>query len=229
MGTLSYPFTLVAGQPENVNQLNSNLAAVATVLNGSVDATNLASGAVDVAELATTLAAFLGVTQSGTVRRGKSIIATEEARTNVAYGTLTTPDQVSNVVLPTAGLLCVAFQGMWKESVNGAARAAVFLSANQLKYSGVSTAPAVVETANNANANIYESLGSYTLGLQGNGVATDYTGDVTTGQIVGAATVGGFMTIQAAAGTYDVSIQFKASSGSVTAKNRSLWVWTMGF
>lgn len=45
MGTLTYPFTLTAGQPENVNQLNSNLAAVATVLNGSVDATNLATSA----------------------------------------------------------------------------------------------------------------------------------------------------------------------------------------
>ena len=33
----------------------------------------------------------------------------------------------------------------------------------------------------------------------------------------------------AAAGTYDISVQFKASSGSVTVKNRKLWVWTMGF
>lgn len=45
MTTLSYPFTLVAGQPENVNQLNSNLNAVTTWANGNVDTTNLATSA----------------------------------------------------------------------------------------------------------------------------------------------------------------------------------------
>lgn len=32
-----------------------------------------------------------------------------------------------------------------------------------------------------------------------------------------------------AAGTYDVSVQFKASSGSVTVKERKLWIVSMGF
>lgn len=45
MTTLSYPFTLVAGQPENVNQLNSNLNAITTWANGNVDTTNLATSA----------------------------------------------------------------------------------------------------------------------------------------------------------------------------------------
>ena len=40
---------------------------------------------------------------------------------------------------------------------------------------------------------------------------------------------GGFTFAFAAAGTYTVSVQFKASSGSVTASNRKLWVWTIGF
>lgn len=241
MGTLSYPFTLTAGQPENVNQLNSNLAAIATVLNGSVDATNLAAGAVDVAELASTLAAFLGVTQSGAVRRGKSIIATEESRSNTAYGLLATPDRVQNVVLPTDGLICVAFQGMWKSSASGLASAAIFIGSNQVKVAsndGGSAAPIVAEESGGTTpSNTYRPLYStQSKGLTSTGATgAAYTGDVTTGQLIGeynnidSTAPTGVAYIFAAAGTYDVSIQFKASSGSVTAKERKLWVWTMGF
>src|SRR4051812_26149246 len=48
---------------------------------------------------------------------GSSIIATEESRTNVAYGKLPTPDQVSGVVLPPNGLIVVVYQALWKSSV----------------------------------------------------------------------------------------------------------------
>ena len=51
MGTLSFPFNLAAGDPENVNQLNSNLAAIQTVLNGQVDSTNLADLAATTAKI----------------------------------------------------------------------------------------------------------------------------------------------------------------------------------
>jgi hypothetical protein len=50
----------------------------------------------DIANLATAVDTKLG-------SAGKSIIATEETRTNVAYGTLTTPDVVTGIVLPTDG------------------------------------------------------------------------------------------------------------------------------
>ena len=43
MTQLNYPFTLVPGQPENVNQLNSNLLAIQAVLNGNVDSGNIVS------------------------------------------------------------------------------------------------------------------------------------------------------------------------------------------
>jgi hypothetical protein len=51
MPTLSYPFALTAGQPENVNQLTANLDAVKTVVN-NLDAANLADGAVNSAKIA---------------------------------------------------------------------------------------------------------------------------------------------------------------------------------
>src|SRR5437870_2170083 len=52
MGNLTFPFSLTAGQPENVNQLNSNLNAVASVVNGNIDSTNLSAGAVTLDRLA---------------------------------------------------------------------------------------------------------------------------------------------------------------------------------
>lgn len=45
MGTLTYPYTLTAGQPENVNQLNSNLNAIASVINGGIANVNLSGSA----------------------------------------------------------------------------------------------------------------------------------------------------------------------------------------
>jgi hypothetical protein len=40
---------------------------------------------------------------------------------------------------------------------------------------------------------------------------------------------GGVCYVFAAAGTYDVSVQFKASSGSITAKSRKLWVSSVDY
>lgn len=243
MTTLVYPTTLVAGANENVNDLNSNLNAITAVVNGAIDSSNIANAGVSANNLATALAQMLGVTNVANTGRGVTVIATTEARTNTAYGTLTTPDQVTGIVLPTNGLLFVGYQATWQESVNNAARAAIFLGANQLQIaSDNAAAPAVQEAAIAAGGVSIDKPLRSTIGglLCRPGTVTAYTGDVTTGQVLGAlapadgtptALLGytGATTIFAAAGTYTVSVQFKASSGSVTAKNRKLWVWTMGF
>jgi hypothetical protein len=182
--------------------------------------------------------------------RKKSIIATSESRSNAAYGKLTTPDQVS-VTLASGGVLKVIFQAMWKESVLGAARAAIFIGANQLTIAN--TPGATTPQAQAARTAVGSSLAGVDIPLSsfGGGLLSgapgpsDYT-EVNTGQVVGVADdnptgqdirqdVGGVAYIAPpgggacyifglAAGTYTVSIQFKASSGSVTAKNRRLWV-----
>lgn len=239
MAHVVLPFLLTPGEPENVSQLNANLDAITAQIDGNIDETNLTPA----------LATILGVSQAGTVRRGKSIIPATQTRSNAAYGLLPTPDRVSNVVLPTDGLLFVAYQATLQINAAGSAQAAIFIGANQLKTAqfGVA-APSSVE-ANFAGAislNKDYSLWSFTGGLSGNqGVtaATDvaYTGDVTTGQLVGAYAnaVGaaphtnnlhGPACIFAAAGTYDVSVQFKSQGGvQITVKNRKLWCWTIGF
>lgn len=171
-----------------------------------------------------------GVNEGSNVRRGKSIISTSESRTNVAYGLLATPDQVQNVILPTDGLIVVSYQAIWQNSVSNAGRAAIFLGANQLKAALTTGAPTIMESAGVAEIADDGILHSDCFGLRsasGVGASTD----VTTGQIIGStsSSSSGPCYIFAAAGTYTVSVQFKSPSGSVTVKNRKLWVWTMGF
>lgn len=173
---------------------------------------------------------------SGQKGRGKTVIAQTESRSNVAFGTLTTPDQVAGIVLPTDGLIVVTYRATWQESVNNGAQAAIFVGATQLKTPNPDTAaPGTVgANINSGAANVDKPLQTFFGGLiTGTSNTTAYTGDVTTGQTVGvkgaAVNVGGPCYIEATAGTYTISVQFLASSGSVTAKNRTLRVWTVGF
>lgn len=179
---------------------------------------------------------------------GKTNIATSETRdfavVGAGYGLLATPDRVQNVVVPADGWLSIMYQALWAESVNGAARAAIFIGANQLVIaSGGGPTPLVSAAAiGGANVNNFITLASCTDGL-GSGAATitSQGADLTTGQVVGAAfspsgaigagAIGNFVgcawglcRVFVAAGTYDISVQYKVSSGTVTAKGRHLWV-----
>lgn len=216
---------------------------VATV--NALTTSNFADDAVTADKLAAVVAAAAGLNETSATRRGKCIIATEETRNNAAYGKLTTPDQVSSVVLPTDGLLLVGYQARWKENSGvglSAARAAIFMGANQLK-SATSLDPsvpiaheAIMGPANNAGTYRTLATGSWGLATAAQTGASTYGGDVTTGQLLGAhdndsigATglrSGGFCVIFAAAGTYDVSVQFK---GDVSVRDRKLWALSLGF
>lgn len=200
-----------------------------------------------------TVRAILGLNSTGQARRGKAIIATSEARTSTSYGLLTTPDRVSSLILPADGLIRVRYAATWQESVAGAARAAIFIGANQLKIANQAANAAITQAAATAETTgaVDKPLISYWGGLVSlYGAGAAYGGDVTTGQAIGLygasqgisqeinggatqtgnpATVGGAVDIFAAAGTYDISIQFKSSSGSVTVKNRKLWVEVISF
>lgn len=243
MAQVTIPNRPLGSDTRSIAAMLANFDAITAQFNGSTDGDNLAQAVREAA----------GINKTGSIRRGKSIIATEESRTNVAYGLLTTPDRVQNVVLPTDGLICVAYHALVKESVSSAARAAIFIGANQLKWlDGGAGAPAT-QAAYVGATDSYRPLFTFESGLATLGMSSAYTGAVTTGQVIAghystgagfglhiesggvtaeklaAATTGGPCYIFAAAGTYDISIQFKASSGSVTAKERKLWVWTMGF
>jgi hypothetical protein len=180
--------------------------------------------------------ALNGVSSPAKVRSGKSIISAAETRTNVAFGLLTTPDRVQNVVLATDGLIEVWYQATWKDTSNGG-QVRIFLGTNEVKVA-TPLAPGLVGTSTppTTATNKYRPLTSYAGGLISYGDATtsDYADDVTTGQIIGAfgdtlPVVGGPCYIFASAGTYDVSIQFNSGAGTLTVKNRKLWVRAVSF
>lgn len=238
------------GQPNSTEDVDllSALSAIIAAINGGLDTANLATAAgVTETQLAAALTTRLGLGSTG---RGKSLIAPTESRSNTAYGLLTTPDKVT-VTLPSGGLILLAYQATWQESVAGAARAAIFIGSTQLSVAGTAGVVPVAAATGCATAAHDLPLFSTPTGLVSNANQNVYPGDATTGQIVGfhragsafantqevngtptsltELSVGGPLAVFAAAGTYDMSVQFKASSGSVAVRDRKLWVWTMGF
>lgn len=187
-------------------------------------------------------------------RGGKSIVSPEQQTTSASYVFLGTPDRVQGIDLPTDGLIVVAFQGLFKSSVASTGRAAIFLGATQLKArhgrAGAGSSVDVVEAP--TTGIVYSPLvsaGGAGLATIGSGADTT-DADVTTGQAVGgiventqtlyvaSGSTGfgpspgisaGLCYIFAAAGTYDVGVKFKISSGTLSAKGRKLWVWTKEF
>jgi hypothetical protein len=221
-------------------------ATAGATLDNRLGAPSLSTSAMPVADIlvdaAATTITTAKVRDTRPKRRGKCIIATEETRTNTAYGLLTTEDVVRGIVLPADGLIRVGYQAEWKESVAGAASAELFIGANGIKggFAGLASPSAIPASINSANNYVVLSSHAYGIAsLNGALLTGAYTGDVTTGQVVAGArpnpTVsaaffgGGECVIFAAAGTYDVSVQFKASSGSVTAKARKLWVESVDY
>jgi hypothetical protein len=179
----------------------------------------------------TELSVPLGLTEGGIVRRGKSIIPTSELRSISSYGLLPTPDRVQGVVLPIDGLLVVAYQALWRNDIASGARAAIFIGANQVTMAGSSGtgAPAGQEATGPSQTNTTNVLATSSFGGLLNSPNTANATEVTTGQLIGPNNSCGLAYIFAAAGTYDVSVQFRAPpGGGVTVNNRHLWVWTMG-
>ncbi len=168
-----------------------------------------------------------------------------DTTSSVSFTVMPNPDEVE-VTVPTGGLIQVGFQAQWQETVAAAGRAALFIGGNQLKaafFTGGTSAASFQEAdTQSGSANVPLSLASFPGGLVSVVTATPYTGDVTTGQAVGvtatgalryrAATVavteaadtqGGLCTVFAAAGTYRISVRYRATSGSVSVAQRKLW------
>jgi hypothetical protein len=163
------------------------------------------------------------------------VIATEESRTNTEYGTLTTADEIKSVEIGENGLIEVGYIAEWKESVSEKARASIFVGSNQLKI-GISSGGALafdiakMQSEKEGTPNTFSLLHSDTLGLDSAEPSSGaYAGHATTGQVLGSSFAGGCCKIFGlAAGSYNLSIKYKAESGTVTAKNRKLWVVSYG-
>lgn len=176
---------------------------------------------------------------------GSLAIPDEQFRENVAYGMLGTPDRIQGLELPGPGFFVLGFQALWKAAGGNKARAAIFLDGtpgggtlNQVKMAQAGAVPltAIPEAQAGGVNNMYQPLASAAFGLHSGGSSGPAGSDVTTGQVLGMAQEGGvgfeggLCVIFAAAGTYDISIQFKSLDASrVTVKERKLAIWTKEF
>lgn len=224
----------------------TDLTTIQTWANGNVDSSNVSNSFAQSA-----------MVNTGTQTvKGASNIATSQSTSSTTYTTLTTPDQVTGIVLPTNGLIAVWFQATWQGPAAGNQNAAIFLGSNQAQIQGfdsVTHGPLTQAALLPADTGA-QPLFSYWGGLgSSQSASATYGADVTTGQIVGYSNVsgqvastlgasnftsgasstvfqaGGPCYMFAAAGTYTVSVQFKTSTGSVTASNRKLWVQALSF
>jgi hypothetical protein len=231
VGTISLSIPQ-AGQPDSIEEpkIANDLTIIQNWANGGIDTNNLhpTRAGITAAQLASAIADASGINDGTTVRRGKSIIATEETRTNTAYGTLPTPDRVQSVVLPTDGLLRISYQALWRNSVASTGLAAVFVGATQPSVATGVGAP-VVQAAFGASTAFWATLASTPGGLSGVDAKVADESQVGT-QIVGTSiAAGGWFEIFAPAGTYNVTVQFKSSSGTVSVKQRKLWVEAVAY
>lgn len=161
-----------------------------------------------------------------------TIIATSETSASASFGLLTTPDRCQSVVVPAGAQVRIAYQALWKSFNNNAADAAIFIGANQLKIAKSATNPVVQQVS--TTGSFFRPLHTQARGLMTDtGTVSSDTGvSVTTGQILGSLDAAGLelssgavTVFGLAAGTYDISVQFRvASAGPVTVKDRRLSV-----
>lgn len=219
MGDISRLHDFTAGTTIKSQEVDDEFNQLVSTVN-NLDADNLA----------TAVKQRLGLSDSTTQRSGKSIIVTEESTASTSYTTLTTPDQVSNVTLPTDGLIFIALHALVKNTTADA-NMALFLNSDQIVVGAAGAVPTGISAL--ANQGKYGHLTTTSQSMTWYGTTTGDSSTVTTGQVVGTGQTiytGGVLAVWAAAGAYTVSLRFKNNTGgTVFAKERKLWVWTRSF
>ncbi len=239
---LSIPNAFSSGTSIVAAQMNANFDAIETIVN-TTGVPLVQDATVTTPKLATGLAQQVGLTGAGASdkRRGYVSIATEQSTTSTSYTELTTPDEITSVVVPAGGLLRVRYLALWKlTGASNAGAAAIFIGSNQVKESGENAAPVVSEaplfnTGDNYGPLFTGSEESSALSTLIAGVSTASDSSFVTTGMVGAASTRGYWSavdIYVAPGTYDISIRFKVnatSGGTLYVKERQLWVESIGF
>jgi hypothetical protein len=150
------------------------------------------------------------------------VIAKEETRESATFGTLPTADLIKEIKVSEKGLLRIGYSARFKSSVSGAGKAAIFLGANQLKLYTTEPKVQTVSTVVTTFRHLSTTWNGLTVSTSGEATGAD----VTTGQLVSASVEGGEASLWVAPGTYEVSVQYRATSGNVAGKERRLWVET---
>jgi hypothetical protein len=197
------------------SKIRAAIIALREAINGGLSNENLSGAA--------------GITRANLAKESKpvtwyspKVISTEEVRSNTSYGTLGTEDAIPGVVLPEGGIIKVFYRAHVKQSVSEAGIIGLFLGANQVATANGGSTIQTGLASGTGFGTVFTSASNSVNGLQFEGISN---AESTTGQSVGY----GALEVFAPAGTYTVSVRYKASSGSITAKERKLWVEVHGF
>lgn len=147
-------------------------------------------------------------------------ISKEETRESATFGTLPTADLIKEVIVGEKGLVKIGYSARFKSSVSAAGKAAIFLGANQLKLYTTESKAVAASTIGTGFRNLSSSN---TTGLAVYASGDAVGADATTGQLLSVSLDGGMAELWLAAGTYDISVQYRATEGKVSAKERRLW------
>jgi len=135
--------------------------------------------------------------------KGFTIIPGSESTSSASYTTLTTPDQISNLVVPANAILEVWYQAIWQSSAKGG-QATLFLNGNQVVIQGRQSAgtpgPGQMVALNTQTA-VDQILTTWGAGLYGTNDASSFSADVATGQILGYSATSGAATFVVNSGT----------------------------
>jgi len=149
-------------------------------------------------------------------------IAAEQTRESTSFGTLTTADEIKSIVVPENGLIKIGYVAKVKSSEANKGRLAIFIGANQMK----NATDGLVHEVEAGTGTVFNTITTQPGGL------AKISGEAafpTTGAPLGLGSNGGFCSVFVAAGTYNVSIQYRVQEAAkvVTAKERKLWVGVM--
>jgi hypothetical protein len=197
------------------------LTQILALVNGNLDAANLAAGAIEGSELAESVARMIGISRAGITRRGISAILAEGNRNTGVFGDLSNgPDRIENVTVGPNELLVIAARFMWRSGDGTDAKVRITVGADDLM-------PA------QHGASLEASTASLTYVLGG----TTWSGGV--GSLAGiAGTPGGEpapmtpavfaaeLPVIVEPGTYTIKLVF---NGNVLAINRRLVAFTRAF
>lgn len=170
----------------------------------------------NLAERVESLLGFIG--SSGVTR-----VDTEQTTTSSTFALLGTPDRVQNLTLVQDGLIFATYQADC-QALGGAGNVAFFLDSTQLEDAGTQAtgdSRFVISTTD------YNRINSVAWGFQGPNKGPGRT--LPRIQAGAQANHSNICAIEAAAGTYELSVRFKCQGGTTYAKNRILRAWTQGY
>lgn len=222
----------LAAEAVGAGKIKSEAVETGKIKSEAVTAAKLGAEAVETAKikgLAVT-AGKLAAESKPVIWYPPKIIPGEESRENAAFGKMPTPDEITGVVVPNGGLIAIGYTALWKDVSAANPRAAIFIGANQLKNPISTGVPVVQEARGSGIGGTFSVLGTTGAGLD-TGEANGAT-FVTTGQTLTQASNSnpGICYAWVEAGTYAISVQYRSSpSGAAVAKERKLWVYTLGY